>query len=392
MKKLIYFIMFVGLIFVFDNCYAFSKKYDYNYGITDFYFNGESGRIEGWAILNGGVNDSSNEGSTRSHSSPKVRRSWGSRYGYDYELTFYGLDSSDRVISSKTYRQSGRGLSLTLTMCQKKTDLNSGWCRRPEKPEWPCCIMDNSSYYENVGFNFYFDIDDLGNISKISKYKFELRVTSEDGVSEKFGLSFLEEYVNFDGAGDFYDNSKNFMRYVRYVANEAGFNTPDGRYVICDDFNAGSSKYDCDDDSSNTGEKFEIKDVKLKDDGYGNKIIYYKLTMNVAVKSTGKLKKHTDWVPASWVVPYEATTILVDPKESCNVDGSSFTFSGSKNTPIDDSCENNVSLTSSKNGSCITPNTRTNFYSFTCKDYMDVEFIPLNQCIIEVISLKLMLK
>lgn len=341
------------------DCYAFDKNYKYNYEITSVNFNGQVGSIEGWGILNAGVTDSSNRrGCQHEHCSPNLDPDLESTKtnSYQYELRIYALNINGSNIKEVKYINATKSVvssqkSLTQVMCYKSSGK---------------CVDNRSSEYENVKFRFSFDFNDFNNPSKyknaaypsllVNGYRLELTIRSTAGncngsnnskCSETFGLSFLESAVSNE-AKKYFDSSS-YMSQVYLVANEISAKT-------------GSCS------TGNTA--FQVEQAG---NSYGIITNQYCSSVDMTYY---KVKNGTKegWIPASWIAPLKSSYTVMQ-NDVCNVSENDFRFNGVKNNAASNSCNGDIKLEDKASGSCKTQD-GSQYYKFTCKDVMDVEFVP----------------
>lgn len=367
-------LIFILMLFSLLDCYAFDRNYKYNYEVSSVSFDGKRGTIEGWAILNAGVNDNSN--SDTSHGSPDINRNLESTdtNSYKYTLRIYALNVDGNVakeIKYIEYEESSKtnNVDLTDVMCFKQDGF---------------CVDERSSNYKNVGFKFNFDFDHFKDSRKytivgnskliINSYKFVLTVKSTAGTcsdsndescSETFPLTFLEEAVSTDAR--VYFDSKTYADEVTFVANQAGLikDLLDSNNK-CRNRIPGNSALNI----NKAGNNYKL--TKSSEEGIlKNKASYYCNDRGVRYYHL-TISGVSGWVPASWIAPVKGEYTAIK-NDVCNVNKNDFIFDGESNDPKVNSCVDEVNLVDKASSSCITQD-NTKYYTITCEDRIKVDY------------------
>lgn len=350
------YILILILLFVSFNVKAFSI-YNYNYEINSVDFNGSSGKIVGWAILNAGCN----EGISPRHDSNLDSTSSNS---YKYTLHLYQIDGNEKKLKVIDFEPTKIKGTDVIHRALQDSSVGSG----------------GNPTYKNVYFEFDFSVSGFSDPSKYKKiadgnaagYLFELTVKSTNGecaknesfkssarnktlsCSQTFELSFYEESISTNAKK--YFDSGTYLKEMKFVANNANVRSTFDKSVsgTC----RSGSKY-----KLNSGGTYNVSSRSACGNESSGYMYNYKI----------KIGNSYYYAPANWLAPKEGNPTIITT-DVCSVDGKKIKFPAKVYGEDKEACIAKYPYVNETTASCTTAGNQT-YYTVTCQDHISTDFI-----------------
>lgn len=356
-------------IFFFFNIQDVKAWYgDYNYEVTSMVKKDNSVTVKGWAILNGGVTSSLNsklgfpnlEEILGSGQNDSKCTGYSTSY-YSYTLYLVPLDADknyDRKKALKVGTMNGSGTDLTSTMCQRNANNQ--------------CDRKISSCYRNVGWSFtyktdvasqfqhgyilYLEVNAKSSSSNEAWYKKAVeRLKSSRKFSVEFPLAIFQErikgidtlYYNYDGKTTVTNLKMKVIAYNGRMQKEPGI----------------GHAYD---EKNCHFEYKKIYDVAEISKNMLDGTYHYRLKIGQECKS--KAKEGLAWSPASWLVPLEYYTTIIEPPDAPKDPNACTENSSVQRTesPTIKSCSGSATLSGDNYSSCSV--NKYDYYTKKCAE------------------------
>lgn len=366
MKK---YIITILILLLSINTYAFSKKYDYNYEVTSFSITNDNIlNMQGWAIINAGVND----GSSGDNASPSLNRNYSScghwedygckndNYSYKYSLIGEGLKcntdgSNCEVLATETLVNKIFGSPL---------DLTAKFCRRDSKSK---CMPKYSPAYVNSKFTFSnVSLDNLlQDSTKINSVRFYMQINStwptcvndenQGRCKVRFPVAIPEEIIK-DDVTKAKIKTTSLMRDVKILVNGLYL----GNYEI---FPTYANKKD-------TGKRWgTYKTIEINSIDLDMPSKY-----NLKVTNTSN-KSITLGISSVYLAPPDDNAVIINAKPE-KVEYNECTTSNnqqSKKTVTANKCSEELNVEEVVKNSCVTTDS-SSYYSVDCSEKLIVKF------------------
>lgn len=366
---------------------------DYNYEVTDFSVNGNTATIKGWAIMNarggggfgniytGNKNRQSGMHRIVSSSSSYYIDSNGNKfvrgycnygsmkyyykndslssegynpnYTYQYQLEIYRVyeNGQEEKVDIAT-RYTNIPTSLTYAQSYKHTSTNVAYFKgHPSSPN-----RESTACYENVGFQFQFDMSSLTMASNIRGYRLYLTIRTGSSLgctqncSERFQLNVV--------SGNFYEADVYFK------------NTVTKSEILLQTGYAWSRP---DITSSKTGDpldyrstKYVIRNIQYDPNGYN----WYQISKTESSRLLG-------WVPSPWINPAGVDTYLVPQRPQLEQVETCVTSNIQQSTVNRNvTCDGIASFDGSNVRTCNVTTSTGNFYNIRCSEELTTDMNP----------------